>query len=258
VGRQAGPLAASLRGVTVARRGRVVLREVDVAVRAGQIVQVRGANGAGKTSLLRVLAGVAAPRGGTAVRAGTVAFVPERLALAADLRAGEWLRAVGALRGRPRDAHLELLQDAGLPDAVLARPLGALSQGQLQRVALVDALTGPCALLVLDEPFSGLDGAGRAWLAARVCAHAARGGACVVTDHADTGADGLRLDAELHIAGGRVAEGRPSATSRPLVLVRSRDPGGVACERLVAPDESDGVLRDLLAAGHHIEEVASR
>ena len=90
-----------LDALTVARAGRPVLAQVALEVPFGAVVCVEGANGSGKTSLLRVLAGLAAPAAGTVRRAvSPCAFVPERVALAPRLSPLAWLRAMDALRGR--------------------------------------------------------------------------------------------------------------------------------------------------------------
>src|SRR6478609_7393198 len=89
------------RGVVVRRGRREVLREVDCDLAPGSLVRLAGANGSGKTSLLRVLAGLAEPAAGTVARRGGCAFVPEKVLLAPALRCGEWLTAMRALRGAP-------------------------------------------------------------------------------------------------------------------------------------------------------------
>jgi ABC-type multidrug transport system ATPase subunit len=85
--------------LTVGRGRRIVLSDVSLALRSGRAVHLAGANGSGKTSLLRVLAGLVAPRRGKLRRTGTCAFVPERVHLASALRGVEWLRAMRDLRG---------------------------------------------------------------------------------------------------------------------------------------------------------------
>src|SRR3954451_2887367 len=85
--------------VTVRRGRRVVLTGIDLQVGHGAAVRLAGPNGSGKTSLLRVLAGLAPPARGTVSRTGACAFVPEKVQLAGSLRAGEWLAALRRLRG---------------------------------------------------------------------------------------------------------------------------------------------------------------
>src|SRR6188768_1979049 len=87
------------RSLTVVRGRRTILTGIDLELAAGEAVHLAGANGSGKTSLLRVLAGLADPRAGSVRRRGSCAFVPEKVALAGAIQAGEWLAAMRRLRG---------------------------------------------------------------------------------------------------------------------------------------------------------------
>lgn len=170
------------------RRGeRILFRDLNVSVLAGQIVWLRGANGQGKTSLLRLLAGLATPA------AGRIDLVPgrERVyvghanALKDDLTALESLRFLSRLHGF--DSTAPALDDAlrrfglhGRRDA----PVRTLSQGQRRRVALARlCLAPPTALWLLDEPFDALDTDGVSALNALLATHAARGGSVLLTSH---------------------------------------------------------------------------
>jgi ABC-2 type transport system ATP-binding protein len=187
------------------RRGRrTVLDGVRLTLEPGALVHLTGANGAGKTSLLRVLAGLNAPRAGVVRRAGACAFLPERVVLAGALRPREWLGAMRALRGLNRQGWDADAAAAGLAPAVLDDPASRLSKGTLQRVALIEALRAAPRLLLLDEPFAGLDREGRAWLARGLAERAGEGGAVLLTDHAGD-AGGLALTGALRITDGRVA-----------------------------------------------------
>lgn len=228
--------------LTVARGRRIVLRDVDLTVRAGDVVHVAGANGSGKTSLLRVLAGLARPRGGELRRSGTAAFVPENVLLAPALRPLEWLGAMRRLRGLNAVDWPAAARESGLDPAKLERPAASLSKGMLQRVALLEALHAKPALLLLDEPFSGLDTAGRDWLNAQL----ADGPAALLTDHSGTVAPTERL---------RLSDGHCSPTSLIALLTIHATRDGERLERTVREDESDAVLRELLEAGWHVERV---
>jgi ABC-type sulfate/molybdate transport systems ATPase subunit len=159
-------------GLTVARRRHVLLRGLQLELESGQVVHLAGPNGCGKSSLLRVLAGVVEPRRGRVWQRAPCAFVPERLALPERLRAARWLRLSGA--------------GAAAITSGLDRRCGELSKGQLQQVALAGALSiaaeGP-AVLLLDEPWSGLDASARATLGEQLDAVARRGGSVIFTDH---------------------------------------------------------------------------
>jgi ABC-2 type transport system ATP-binding protein len=205
-------------GVEV-RRGRVtVLRDVDLAVAAGGLLRVEGANGSGKTSLLRVLAGVAPPRRGRAHRGGPVAFVPEKVVLAGALRPREWLRAMAALRGADDRTRVP----PGLETVPLDRPAGTLSKGTLQRLALAEALGAGAGALVLDEPFAGLD-AGRL---------------------PDAGV--------VRLAGGRCT---PRPHPAPGQRLHAAHPDGRVLDESVPEADVDARLRALLDEGWHIREL---
>jgi ABC-type transport system involved in cytochrome c biogenesis ATPase subunit len=229
------------RSLTIGRGRLIVLRDVDLRLRAGAVVHVAGENGSGKTSLLRVLAGLASPRGGELRRAETCAFVPERVQLAPALRPAEWLGAMRRLRGLAPYDWAQAAAGGGLDPAVLERPSAKLSKGMLQRVALLEAVHAAPALLLLDEPFSGLDGEGREWLSAQL-----DGPAVLLTDHSGTVRPAERL---------RLSDGACTAVSRiaQLTILATRD--GERLERTLPEDESDAALRELLAGGWHVERV---
>jgi ABC-type multidrug transport system ATPase subunit len=228
--------------LTVARGRRVVLRDVDLTVRAGDVVHVAGENGSGKTSLLRVLAGLARPRHGELRREGTCAYVPERIQLAPALRPLEWLAAMRRLRGLGALDWHAAATASGLDPAKLERPAASLSKGMLQRVALLEALHAEPALLLLDEPFSGLDAVGREWLKDQL----SHDRAALLTDHSGTVAPTERL---------LLRDGRCSPTSLVAVLTIHATRDGERLDHAVREDESDALLRELLAAGWHVERV---
>lgn len=237
--------------VQVVRGRRVVLRDVDLALRAGELVQLGGANGSGKTSLLRVLAGTARERAGRVDRGAPCAYVPEKVMLAPSVRPGEWLDAMCAVRREvPRDWEAEIAE-AGLDPAILGLPSRALSKGMLQRVALVEA-RGAGRVLLLDEPFAGLDGPGRDWLASLLVGHGRGGGATLLTDHSGAAAGRAAPSATLLLRDSRCVEG---LAPRGLVRIEAVDPSGARCARAVPPQESDTVLAQLLAEGWNIVEV---
>ena len=242
------------RAVTVRRGRRTVLRDVSFALAGGRAVHLAGANGSGKTSLLRVLAGLAVPRAGAVERSGTCAFVPERVALAPALRCGEWLRAMRALRGLAPADWSAAAAASGLDPAVLRRAGGTLSKGMLQRIALLEALQADCPLLLLDEPFAGLDADGRDWLAAELAGRMAAGAAVLLTDHSDASRGRIALAGALRLDAGTCRSGDGAPAEREL-LVRAGHPDGRTLARAVREDAVDALLRELLDEGWHVEEV---
>ena len=190
-GRQASPVVRA-EGLMVARRRTVLIVDLWLRVAAGELVHVAGPNGSGKSSLLRVLAGVVEPRRGRVSRGAPCAFVPERLSLPDGLRAARWLRLAGG-PATPLAGELD-------------RRCGELSKGQLQQVALAGALHAARerpAVLVLDEPWAGLDAGARAALGEQLSAAADRGSAVIFTDH--SGASTLRATRTLRLGGERGA-----------------------------------------------------
>lgn len=166
-------------------------------VRAGQLLRVQGANGAGKTSLLRTLCGLSLPDRGevrwrgrpvTADRDGfhrELIYLGHAAALKDDLSACENLSTASLLGGqRPTAAQvMSALAAAGLRqrEHLSAR---SLSQGQRRRVALARLVLLPSApLWVLDEPFNALDTAATDWLLTVVTAQLRAGGIVVLTSH---------------------------------------------------------------------------
>jgi heme exporter protein A len=248
------PVLLEAGALTVRRGRRTVLSGVGLTLDSGHGVHLAGANGSGKTSLLRVLAGLVAPRGGTLRRPGACAFVPEKVRLAPALRAGEWLRAMRALRGLSPTDWPAAAESSGLDPAVLDRPAGTFSRGMLQRLALLEALHAGCPLLLLDEPFSGLDDDGRAWLAEGLGERIDGGAAVLLTDHSGAAAGRVALSGVLRLRDG-TAEAAALTVRTAAVTVRAVHGDGRRVEQIVGEAESDALLRALLADGWHVLEV---
>jgi len=150
--------------LTVRLGGHSILSEVGIALHAGEVVTLIGPNGAGKTTLLRALLGLVPPASGrVAVKPGLVlGYMPQRLSLdaALPLSVGRFLALAG-----PRAAISAPLVAAEIGiEHLLARPVQAVSGGEMQRVLLARALMREPQALVLDEPAQNLDAAGQAEL----------------------------------------------------------------------------------------------
>jgi heme exporter protein A len=211
----ASPPLPSLRLVDVAcRRGdRLLFAGLNETLAPGELLWLRGDNGRGKTSLLRLVAGLAAPEhgrilwGDTPTRrnerfAGELVYIAHANALKDDLTAAESLAFLARVHGRDAEAPAIRAALARLGLAGRERtPTRSLSQGLRRRVALARLALGTApALWVLDEPFDALDVAGTATLHALLAAHRARGGSVLLTSHH------LHLDAEAASAGFRVLD----------------------------------------------------
>ncbi|MET9762533.1 ABC transporter ATP-binding protein [Streptomyces sp. NPDC006372] len=167
-------------------RGPWVLRGVDLTVAPGRLVRVEGANGTGKSTLLRLLAGIDAPSEGRVTGRPRTAYVPERFPPALPFTAAGYLTHLGRVHGLTRPAAAraagEWLERLGA-SAYAGTPMARLSKGSSQKVAVAQALLGEPELLVLDEAWTGLDTAARAELERAVAERTAAGGSVVFVDH---------------------------------------------------------------------------
>ncbi|GAB2506021.1 heme ABC exporter ATP-binding protein CcmA [Nocardiopsis aegyptia] len=180
------------RDVGVELGGAPVLRGVDLTVAPGEVVAVLGANGVGKTTLLRCLAGLQQATGEVSVLGRPPADEPEfwrEVAMVGDepawypgLSVREHLELMRAVHGSGRweaRSALESFELVGCAD----RAPSSLSTGQRQRLSLAMALLRPSRLLLLDEPERGLDAAFRERLAGLLAGYAADGGTVVMVTH---------------------------------------------------------------------------
>ncbi|NND66282.1 MAG: cytochrome c biogenesis heme-transporting ATPase CcmA [Halioglobus sp.] len=175
-------LAAS--ALTLSRGGRELFRDLSFAVSAGELVQIEGANGAGKTSLLRILAGLSRyGYEGTVERAEAQLYLGHKSAVKAHLTPRENLALHVGGEGIYDDAAIEgALAQVGLY-GYEDLPSHTLSAGQHRRVNLARLYLSRSSLWLLDEPFTAIDRAGVAQLQSLFVAHAGRGGAVVLTSH---------------------------------------------------------------------------
>ncbi|RRN80304.1 heme ABC exporter ATP-binding protein CcmA [Pseudoxanthomonas sp. SGD-10] len=186
------PLLAA-HGLAFARNEEPVFGPLDFAVDAGEALLVQGGNGVGKTTLLRVLAGLLRADAGQVLvqgkpaspelRARAVAYLGHLPALKGELTVLENLRFLCGLHGRREgqqiEAALEITGMAGYEDA----PARQLSAGQKKRVALARLWLSPAPLWLLDEPYANLDLDGINLVNRMISAHLRDGGAALVTTH---------------------------------------------------------------------------
>jgi ABC-type multidrug transport system ATPase subunit len=172
----------------------VALEDLSVRVEEGERVIVVGPNGSGKTTLLRVTAGmlepsqgrvevVGAPAGSLPARAAT-SYIPDAPVLYDDLSVAEHLEYVGRLHGTDdwEEWGQELVVRLGLEDRVDDLP-ARFSRGLRQKTSIALGLVRPFSLLLIDEPFVGLDAGGRQGLLELLDESAAAGAAVVVATH---------------------------------------------------------------------------
>ena len=187
------------------RGGRMLFRSLSFSLRGGELLRVAGANGSGKTSLLRILCGLLPPSAGevrwnskgiSALRedySRELVYIGHAQAVKEDLSAAENLSIACAIAGTPVDdeAVAAALARFDMRESQLVR---RLSQGQRRRASLARlALSAARPLWLLDEPFSALDAEGVSVLNRLIGEHANRGGAIVFTTHQDPGISATRV-----------------------------------------------------------------
>ncbi len=209
------PLAVEARGLVKRFDGVTAVDGVDLAVPEGAIYGVLGPNGAGKTTTLRMLLGIIDPDAGVRRVFGRerphdiarlIGYLPEERGLYPSMKAYEAIGFLGALRGMPlkqaQRRGRELLEEHGLGHAS-ERQIRQLSKGMAQTVQLLGTLVHEPRLVVLDEPFSGLDALNQGKLE-RMIRGLATGGTTVIFSthviaHAERLCEGVAI-----IAGGKV------------------------------------------------------
>jgi heme exporter protein A len=182
----------AVEALTLARGERVLCEGLSFAAAAGDYLEIRGANGAGKTSLLRAIAGFARPRAGRVIVKGAeepmlaLHYLGHQNGLkgAASARAHAryWAGLFGAGDGEAALSQVGLARQADIPARVL-------SQGQARRLALARFVLAQRPIWLLDEPAAGLDDEGRALLARLIAGHCANGGVALAAVHHPIGVD---------------------------------------------------------------------
>lgn len=213
--RSAGPLAIEARGLVKRFDGTLAVDGVDLAVPEGAIYGILGPNGAGKTTTLRMLLGIIDPDEGVRRVLGRdhphdiarlIGYLPEERGLYPAMKAVEAVAFMGALRGVPlpegRRRGRELLENHGLGHAA-DKQIRQLSKGMAQTVQLLGTLVHRPRLVILDEPFSGLDAINQGKLEGLIRNLAADGTTVIFSTHVIAHAERLCEQVAI-IAGGKV------------------------------------------------------
>ncbi len=197
-------------------RARVALEGLTLSVGAGEVVVLAGPNGSGKTTALKIFAGLVQPTSGTAFVLGNsagsmearscVGYLPDAPALSPFLTAREMLTHLATLSGVPtravRGAVETALETVGLEPQAGVK-LAKFSRGMLQRIGLAQALVHQPKVLLLDEPLGGLDPAAATDFCRRLGTLKARGCAILLSTHQFEEL-GAVADAWIALVGGRV------------------------------------------------------
>ncbi|MXO55836.1 ABC transporter ATP-binding protein [Pontixanthobacter gangjinensis] len=209
------PLAIEARGLVKRFEGTTAVDGVDLAVPEGAIYGILGPNGAGKTTTLRMLLGIIDPDAGVRRVFGhdrpheiakLIGYLPEERGLYPAMKAYEAIAFMGALRGLPleegRKRGRELLEKHDLGHAA-DRQIRQLSKGMAQTVQLLGTLVHRPKLVVLDEPFSGLDAINQGKLERMIRELAEQGTTVIFSTHVIHHAERL-CEGVAIIAGGKV------------------------------------------------------
>jgi ABC-2 type transport system ATP-binding protein len=225
------------------RRAGWALRSVAATVGAGETVVVLGRNGAGKSTLLQLAAGVLRPvRGAVFDRPRVIGWVPERFPADQPFTAGQYLTRMAAVRGVDR-ADAARIVGGWLDRLAMAEHrdtrLTDLSKGTAQKVGLAQAMLVPPGLLVLDEPWEGLDSVARTLVPEIVAEVTTAGGTVLVSDHRGE-IEGLADATRWSISEGSLAPAAPA------------EPDQVIVEVAVGRQQAEETMARLRADGHHV------
>ncbi|WP_250037598.1 ABC transporter ATP-binding protein [Paractinoplanes maris] len=265
--------AVDLSGV-VKRYGAVTAVDgVSLCIRPGEVVALLGPNGAGKTTTVDMLLGLQQPDRGTvevygraphdAVALGLVSAVMQTGGLLKDYTVEETVRLTAVLFGKPRTAVGQAIERAGLTD-VAGRLVGKCSGGQQQRLRFAMALLPDPELLILDEPTTGMDVAGRHEFWSAIRDDARRGRTVIFATHYLEEADAY-ADRVVFVRRGRIVADGTAAEVKALAsgrTVRATLPGAVEADLAAIAgvdraevrgdtvflhgNDSDGIARHLL------------
>jgi ABC-2 type transport system ATP-binding protein len=257
------PPAIALRGVRKNFGSVQAVRGIDLDISSGEIVAFLGPNGAGKTSTIRMILGLIAPTAGSIAVLGAsdlravrnrIGFLPEERGLYRRMTPIAAIAFLAGLKGvAPADAKRrarEMLEANGLGEA-MRRQIRSLSKGMAQKVQLLSAIAHEPDLVLLDEPFSGLDPVNQQSLETLIRGLAERGATVLFSTHVMQHAERLCDQVVLLANGKKVFDGTVdaarAAAPRTLTIEGAFEPAKLASvpglgERTVEPAD-DGCVR---------------
>src|SRR5688500_4719653 len=234
-------IAAEARDLVKEFDGKRAVDGVSLTVPEGSITGILGPNGAGKTTTIRMMLGIIDPNSGSRSLLGhdrplevarEVGYLPEERGLYPAMPAAEAIAFMGALRGLPikegRRRALELLKGRGAEDWA-KRPIRTLSKGMAQTVQLLGTIVHEPRLIVLDEPFAGLDALNQEKLEQLIRDQSAAGVTVIFSTHVIAHAERLCERIAIIAEGRAVFEGdvdEARGRLRPIVHLRTRSEAG--------------------------------
>jgi ABC-2 type transport system ATP-binding protein len=243
--------ALALRGVEKTFGSTRAVDHLDLVVPRGALYGIIGPNGAGKTTTLRMILSILLPNAGTIeVLGGTsaldakdrIGYLPEERGVYRRMQVAAFLRHMAVLKGVPRGKTAALaarwLERVGLADVANKR-CEELSKGMQQKIQFIAAVSHEPDLLVLDEPFSGLDPVSSRLLRDLIVEERARGTTILFSTHVMHQAEQL-CEHIVMLHGGRKVLDDPLATIR-----RRHDPRAIALEPYLADADVAGALRGM-------------
>jgi ABC-2 type transport system ATP-binding protein len=274
-----------VKAVTKTYDGRAVVNNVSFEVQPGEIFALLGPNGAGKTTLIRMITDILKPDAGTITLDGreiggdlkrTIAYLPEERGLYRRVKVTEALAYFGELKGMSphaaRTAAGALLERVALRETASLQ-VQALSKGMQQKVQLCTALIGEPRLLILDEPFSGLDPINVQLFEEVLQERRAAGATVLLSTHQMNKVEelcdrALMINRGHMVLHGRVRDIRKQYAGNTVKLHASAMPGEVPGVSSITHDDGDyeltlerdvtpaSVLRALLDRGAVVESFA--
>jgi ABC-2 type transport system ATP-binding protein len=268
----AGSAVVQVEGVSKRFAAVDVVDRLSFEIGAGEVLGFLGPNGAGKTTMMRMLLDIIRPDSGRIEVFGSapglahqhrIGYLPEERGLYRDVTALDTLAYFGALKGMPaseaRRRATELLREVGLGDS-LAKKAAELSRGMHQKVQVVATILHRPDLLILDEPFSGLDPVNAQLLRDLVLEQRARGAAVVMSTHdmneAQTLCDRILLiDRGRRVLYGTLADIQRAFASGAVEVAGDRLPAAAALASTTEAQVSDGHVRFVLRHGASASEL---
>ncbi len=232
-----GKIAIQLEALSAGYGRTLAVRDVSASIEAGKRVALIGPNGAGKSTLFKAIVGLLPPASGQVLINGQAAHLARQaVAYVPQFEDVDWnfpvsvmdvvvmglARQVGWLR-LPNAAHrrmaLDALERVGLPDYA-RRQIGELSGGQQRRIFIARALAQGASILLLDEPFSGVDALAQQTLF-EILDHLRQDGVTVLLATHDLSLVSTHFDALLVLNKRKIAYGSPSAVFKPDIMAEA-------------------------------------